>query len=256
MSFTPGTRAKVDGRAVYAAIPPIWNEAVWPLDWMALRLSPVYYGIGVPRGGGSPVVLVPGFLGSDLYLGELYFWLQRVGHRPFMSRIGINAECPGALSSRLLKTVRLASLETGQPVSIVGHSLGGIIGRRVALQRPDLVSQLVYLGSPLQAVSVHPGVVAVATILHTALSLLTSSNTDCLTTRCPCGFINDIGKPLDAGIEHAAIYSRSDGVVDWRVARELNPRLNYEVGGTHIGLVYNARAYRVLGRLLTGRHDV
>jgi hypothetical protein len=52
------------------------------------------------------------------------------------------------------------------------------------------------------------------------------------------------------GVEHASIYTRADGVVDWHDSQETDIRLNHEVGGTHIGLVYNPRAYRVIGQLL------
>ncbi|MFQ5471763.1 MAG: hypothetical protein ACE5FA_02600, partial [Dehalococcoidia bacterium] len=97
-------------------IPPLWKEFLWTLDWAVLRFHPVYYGVNVPKGDGSPVVLVPGFLGTDSYLYELYLWLARIGYRPYMSGIGLNAECPGALAGRLLTTVRRAHAETGRSV--------------------------------------------------------------------------------------------------------------------------------------------
>jgi pimeloyl-ACP methyl ester carboxylesterase len=231
-------------------VPPLWKESLWVLDWLRLRFSPVYYGVGVPRGDGSAVVLVPGFLGSDAYLYELYLWLARVGYRPYMSRIGVNADCPGRVAGRLMRTVERAYAETGRPVRIVGHSLGGLIGRRVSLRRPDLVSQLVYLGSPIRTMHAHPVVVAVATVLHAALTVITSRDADCLTERCRCGFAHDIEERLPPTVRHDAIYTRDDGVVDWHDARERSPRLNHEAGGTHIGLVYNARAYAILADLL------
>ncbi|TMB98872.1 MAG: hypothetical protein E6J42_04985 [Chloroflexi bacterium] len=233
-----------------SSIPPIWHESLWPLDWMALRLSPVYYGLGVPRGDGSAVVLVPGFLGSDAYLVELYGWLGRIGYRPFMSGIGLNAECPGRLATRLITTMERAQAATGRPVRIVGHSLGGMIGRRAATQRPELVSQLICLGSPLQAVHAHPAVVATAVGLHTTLSALSGGRYGCLAGRCKCGFTRDLAIALPPGIRHSAIFTRSDGVVDWHDAQEIDQQLNHEVGGTHIGLVFNPRAYRALGQLL------
>lgn len=235
------------------SLPPIWKEALWPLDWAALRLSPVYYGVGVPRGDGSPVVLVPGFLGTDAYLAEMFFWLQRIGYHPYMSHIGVNAECPGTLAGRLLKTVRRAHAETGKTVRVVGHSLGGIMGRRVCLDYPELATQLITLGAPLQAVRAHPAIVASATLLHTTLKLTTNTHGDCLTEGCACGFVHDIGKPLDSRVDHAAIYTEGDGVVDWHAARAYDSDLNHEVGGTHIGLVFNPRAYRVIAELLA-RH--
>lgn len=47
---------------------PIWLEALIGLDWIALRTSPVSYGLSVKRGDGSAVVVVPGFMGTDFYL--------------------------------------------------------------------------------------------------------------------------------------------------------------------------------------------
>ena len=56
---------------------PLWREAFVGLDWLALHTSPVFYGLGVPRGDGSAVVAIPGFMGTDLYLQEMYWWLRR-----------------------------------------------------------------------------------------------------------------------------------------------------------------------------------
>jgi pimeloyl-ACP methyl ester carboxylesterase len=233
-----------------AGIPPIWKETLWPVDWWFLRLSPVYYGLGVPRGDGSPVVVVPGFLGTDAYLYELYLWLRRIGYVPYMSGIGLNVECPGRLSARLLKTLERAHAETGKPVRVIGHSLGGILGRQASMQAPHLVSQLIYLGSPVQGVHAHPAIVAAVAALRATLSALSLEPVDCLTENCACGFLQNLTKPLPGSINHSAIYTRADGVVDWHDAQESDPALNHEVGGTHIGLVYNARAYRVLAQLL------
>lgn len=233
-----------------SASPPMWKETLWPVDWLALRMSPVYYGLGVPRGDGGPVVLVPGFLGMDIYLSEMFLWLARVGYRPYMSRIGLNAECPGRLTAKLTRTIERAHRETGKRVRIVGHSLGGVLGRRAALQRPRLVSQLIYLGSPLQAAHAHPAVVTAVAFMQAAREILTGHTDGCFTGDCRCGFAQDVLHPLPRTIRHSAIYTRTDGVVDWHDAREPNDRLNHEVGGTHTGLVFNPRAYRVLGELL------
>jgi len=89
---------------------PIWRERLAGFDWLALRTSAVFYGCGVPRGDGAGVVLVPGFLGTDWYLLELHGWLARIGYRPYLSRIGRNAECLDLLSDRLLETVETAKL--------------------------------------------------------------------------------------------------------------------------------------------------
>jgi len=87
-------------------------------------------------------------------------------------------------------------------------------------------------------------------LLRLALTTLAVDAPDCLSERCSCGFLRSLLQPLPNSIQHAAIYARADAVVDWHDAQELDPRLNHEVGGTHIGLVYNPRAYRELADLL------
>ena len=118
------TARTVRGDFTPAAV-PIWREVLFGIDWVALHASPVYYGIGVPRGDGAPVIVIPGFLGSDDYLREMYYWLRRIGYTPYYSRIGRNAECPDVLTNRLLTTMDRAYSETGQPLNLIGHSLGG-----------------------------------------------------------------------------------------------------------------------------------
>jgi pimeloyl-ACP methyl ester carboxylesterase len=234
--------------------PAIWREALWGLDWLSLRLSPVYLGAGVPKGDGSPVVLVPGFLTTDAYLVEIYFWLRRIGYDPYLSGIGVNADCMEALTARLEKTVEDVHEKTGRRVRIVGHSLGGFLGRRLALRRPDIVGQLIQLGSPIQSLEAHPAVMSAARIVaarsehHTVVldevepRLAEADVCGCETNQC-------VPTPPPS-VQRAALYSREDGVIDWRNCLEPDPSLNHEVGGTHIGLVFNAKSYRVIARLL------
>lgn len=66
----------------------IWKEALFAADLLLLHSSPIYYGLGVPRGDGSAVVLVPGFLGTDTYLKQLHAWLGRIGYRPYFRESG------------------------------------------------------------------------------------------------------------------------------------------------------------------------
>jgi pimeloyl-ACP methyl ester carboxylesterase len=240
--------------------PVIWREALWGLDWLSLRLSPVYLGAGVPKGDGSPVVLVPGFLTTDAYLVELYFWLRRIGYDPYLSGIGVNADCMESLTARLEKTVEEVNEKTGRRVRIVGHSLGGFLGRRLALRRPDLVGQLIQLGSPIQSLEAHPAVMSAARIVaarsdHRSVTLDQVEPRLAEAEACGCEANYCIPAPPPS-VQRAALYSREDGVIDWRNCLEPDPSLNHEVGGTHIGLVFNAKSYRVIARLLAAASAV
>jgi triacylglycerol lipase len=232
---------------------PLWLESLWAADWLGLRLSEVYRGHGVPEGDGGPVITVPGFMCPDAYMLEMNQWLRRIGYKPYLSGIGFNGNCPGVLAERLSATVQHAAQESGRRVRIIGHSLGGILGKRVSIERPELVSQLIFLGTPLQAIHAHPQILAASTMMIVARSLVRGHNCRCFTSECECGFTEALEAPLPPSVRHASIFTKKDGVVDWHDAQERHPRLNHEVGGTHIGLPYNARAYKAIAHILQDR---
>jgi pimeloyl-ACP methyl ester carboxylesterase len=226
---------------------PIWREALVGLDWLALRASPVFYGRGIERGDGAPVVVVPGFLGSDRYLFELRGWLGRIGYRAHLSRIGRNAECLDLLAGRLAATVDAAHAETGRRVHVIGHSLGGMLSRVVAARRPDRVASVVTLGSPFRGIRSHPLVIRAAGAVRARLQR-EGRGTNCYTGACACDTIRALGtRPR---VPQIAVYTKTDGIVDWRACIDDNPGANVEVSGTHIGLVFNPAVYRLIAARL------
>src|SRR5271166_480723 len=172
-----------------------WTEALFAAEIFLLHATPVYYGFGVPRGDDSAVVIIPGFLGTDLYLMELHAWLRRIGYRPYFSGIGINAECPNLLVQRHLSaTIERALAETGRRIHLIGHSLGGVIARSVAGQRPRDVASVITLASPFR------GTVASRSVLHATEGIRQrilqehgrGVLPDCYTGRCTCNFIDSL----------------------------------------------------------------
>ncbi len=253
-------RALLD-REMRRANRPIWLEAGAVVEWAMLHTAPVYYGIGVPPGDGSNVILVPGFLGTDLYLWELHRWLRRIGYRPCMSEIGWNADCLDVLVERLRQTVRRVTSETGRRVHLVGHSLGGILARAVAVQIPDRVESLVTLGSPFRGICAHPLVFVTMDRVRRSVRRRRASEFEesCFTSVCNCPAVSSLGNALPVGddgqdpgreIRHLAIYTRSDGIVDWQVCTHDDAAANMEVRGSHIGLVCNHQVYEILARHL------
>jgi hypothetical protein len=226
---------------------PIWREALVGLDWLTLRASPVFYGRGVQRGDGAPVVVVPGFLGSDRYLFELHGWLGRIGYRSYLSRIGRNAECPDLLVGRLTATVDVARTETGRRVHVIGHSLGGMLARMVAARRPDDIASVITLGSPFRGIRSHPFIIRAVGAVRARLHRQ-GRRTNCYTAACDCDSVSalDTRPP----VTQIAVYTKTDGIVDWRTCINDDPDTNVEVPGTHIGLVFNPAVYRLIATRL------
>jgi triacylglycerol lipase len=225
---------------------PLWREALAGLDWLALRTSPVYFGLGVPRGDKSGVIVVPGFLGTDHYLYEMYLWLRRIGYTPFMSHIGWNAECLNILTERLSATIDKAYAETGRKV-------GGILSRSIAVRKAEQVASVITLGSPFRGVRSHPLVLGRAEdVRNYLLKKRREEWPDCYTGYCTCAAVMALMVPQAEVPElcHTAIYTKTDGVVDWHVCVNEDPTANFEVSGTHVGLAFNPAVYRLIAQRL------
>ena len=238
---------------------PLWREIFWLAEWFTLRSSAVYRGAGVPHGRFEPVLLVPGFLGSDQSLKELSRWLGRVRYRAYASGIGRNADCPDVLLSKLIESVEAASRDSGQRLRVIGHSLGGTLARAAAVRRPDVISQVICLGSPIAGSSVHPLVVQLARAI--------ADRTPAPNARprahgdhyhdgtCACDVAETLAMPLSPEVTLASIFSETDGVVDWSSSQVEPPATNIEVKATHLGLPFNVGVYRAIALLLSNQRQ-
>ena len=231
----------------------LWTEALFAAELLLLHASPVFYGIGIPRGDGSGVVIIPGFLGTDAYLMELHAWLARVGYRPYFSGIGLNADCPNLLIQRRLnETLANALEETGRKVHLIGHSLGGVLARAVAGQRPKDVASVITLASPFRGVVLHKTVLRAAETVRSRILEEHGGGVlpGCYTGRCTCNFIDSLRRDIPKKVLETAIYTRHDGVADWKYCVTGNSRTDFEVPGTHIGMAFNPSAYSIIAERL------
>ena len=231
---------------------PIWVESLIGVDWVMLHISPVYFGFGVPKGDGSPVVLVPGFMGSDVYLYELYLWLSRIGYTPYLSNIGRNADCLNTLANKLTKTISKAHKETGKKVHLIGHSLGGILSRSAAIQNPKPVGSIITLGSPFRGVRSHPWVLDMAEKIRRRIFAQQDNDKQphCYTGYCDCAAVSALPHALPASILQSAIYSNIDRPFSFLFFFPPSSPKDFSVTSTHIGLVFNYQAYKLIAARL------
>ncbi len=195
-----------------------------------------------PRGDGHPVLTLPGFLASDLSMAPMRRYLSELGYDAHAWRMGRNVGGVARMRAALLDRLTEIHADSGRKVSIVGWSLGGVYARDLALQAPDMVRYVVTLGSPfagdVRATN--------ATRLYEALSGETAEDN------------SELRKAIagDLPVPATSIYSRSDGVVNWRTCC-LSPSErseNIEVYlASHVGLGVNPAAlWAVADRLAQG----
>jgi pimeloyl-ACP methyl ester carboxylesterase len=195
----------------------------------SLLLSPLL--MRAPKGDGHPVLALPGFLASDLSMAPMRRYLKEIGYDTHAWRMGRNIGGVSRMRAALHDRLTEIHSATGRKVSIVGWSLGGVYARDLALQLPDMVRSVITLGSPFSG-----DVRATnATRLYEALSGEAVDDASELRT----AIAGDLPVPT------TSIYSRADGIVNWRTCR-LRPSdtaENIEVYlASHIGLGVNAAA--------------
>jgi triacylglycerol lipase len=233
--------------------PPLWREARLGLEAAALLRDPVLRGVGLRDGRGRPVLLVPGFLAGDASLGPMAGWLKRAGYRPKRAGMLANVDCSGALLGRLEERLEQVVREQAKRSVVIGQSRGGALAKVLAVRRPDLVAGVVTLGSPQMApLAVHP---LVRVPLHAvgALGSLGAPGLfrrSCLDGDCCAEFWSELAGPLPAGVGLVAVYSKSDGIVDWRACLDPHADEHVEVTTSHVGMAVSPAAWRAIAGAL------
>jgi pimeloyl-ACP methyl ester carboxylesterase len=233
--------------------PPLWREARIGLEAAALVLDPIFRGDGMADGRGRPVLLIPGFLAGDGSLSMMAGWLKRTGYRPSRAGIVSNVNCAAVLMPRLEERLeRLVELQAKR-AAVVGQSRGGTLAKVLAKRRPDLVSGVIALGAPqLEPLAVHP----LVRLQVEAVSRLGSLGApglfkrSCLDGDCCASFWEDLAGPLAAGVQLVSVYSKSDGVVDWRSCLDPHATELVEIGASHCGMAVSRAAWRAVADAL------
>lgn len=192
-----------------------------------------------PAGDGHPVMLLPGFLGGDGYSRSMRNFLAKLGYsvhgwgqgRNLGPRDGVLE----ALEARILKLHK----HYQEPISLVGHSLGGIFAREIAREYPALVRQVISLGSPF--------------------------GEGRMTGSIPARLFSSLNPPEELPIDEdlladappvptTAIYSKGDGIVNWQTTYQKDGHeqsQNIQVRGSHCGMTMNPAIWYLVSQVLS-----
>ncbi|WP_374565475.1 esterase/lipase family protein [Ideonella sp.] len=180
----------------------------------------------LPAGDGHPVIVFPGLGVSDFSTVPMRNFLRDRGFAPQPWRQGFNFGPREGVLEGCVELLQQAHARTGQKVSLIGWSLGGVYARELAKQLPDLVRCVITLGSPFGG---HPR----ATNAWRFFELVSGKSAH------DPEVIAEIRRPPP--VPTTSVYSRTDGVVAWQCS--LNPPLphteNIELQASHVGMGMN-----------------
>ena len=191
-----------------------------------------------PRGSGEPVVVLPGLGTSNSSTLVIRRYLSWLGYRVQGWNQGTNGGDVEALLPLVTEEVRRVHAETGQTVTLLGWSLGGVLAREVARDEPNMVRQVVTLGSPV-----------VGGPKYTAVGrLYEQRGVDLDELEATIAAREEV--PISVPV--TSIYSRRDGIVGWRASIDrCTPDVdNVEVSTTHFGFGFSPKVLKILARKL------
>lgn len=234
-----------------------------------------------PYGDGAPAMVVPGFMAYDKITASLGNFVSSLGYAGKKWKgglhLGVSDYKLQHFSDRLEHVYKKHG---GRPVTLIGWSLGGVVSREMARQHPEMVAQVITMGSPIKALSAPDsthlkGAFDFATALDQKIgaaqeimaetpallkfhlspkntladkfSLAASYPLSCAARLLKqprivtdADFMAQIANPIDVPCTH--IYTQKDGVVHWQTCIDDETPIteNIEVTTSHIGLPFDA----------------
>lgn len=196
-------------------------------------------------GDGHNVMILPGFMATDYSTRPLRRFLKTIGYTPHGWDIGRNYGREHYIDDLIERLEELYE-EKGEKVSIIGWSLGGVFARQIAKRRPDLIRQIITLGSPFSGIQLPNN----ATWIY---RFITNGKT---TESMDPILLEDLPKP--APVPTTAIYSKEDGVVPWQSCmeqQESDTHQNIQVRGSHFGLGVNPSVLQIIADRLQYKEE-
>jgi len=207
-----------------------------PLEYLSM-LAAFPWLRRLPRGDGHPVMVFPGLGANDATTWPLRGFLRSLGYVTQAWGQGFNAGPRVGVLDRCAADIRNLADRTGEPVSLLGWSLGGLYAREMAKEHPEITRCVITLGTPFTG---HPR----DTNAWRVYEWLTGTS---------------VGDPdvmaqmrIAPPVPTTSIFSRSDGIVAWRCSlNEPGPLAeNVEVPASHVGMGMNPAAlYAIADRL-------
>lgn len=231
---------------------PVHLEVRRPFELRALRRSPFWRGDRLPPGRGRPLLLIPGFMAGPNTAEPLAHVLQAAGWRVRVAGVGRNSGPAYEGVDTCERELCDLAEEYGQPVSVIGHSRGGQYARILGVRHTERVAQVIVVGTPLLVKYPPFFVVKVpAEVLDRAWRAGAFGPVDPEREQ----EVDDHRYlPFPEDIDFVSIWSKTDGIVDWRMSQEPGA-VDIEVSASHLGLISSVEGVRAIGEALARQSD-
>ena len=189
-----------------------------------------------PNGDGHPVMILPGFMGSKYSTKVLRDFVGKLGYKVYDWGMGRNLGKVEYIDL-MAESIDEIYQKTGQKISLIGWSLGGVFARQLAKRKPNLIRQVITLGSPFAGLTEPNNAAWIYTFVSGGKEVKDIDLT----------FLENL--PLPAPVPSTAIYSKGDGIVPWQACLEQNEdatHQNIQVRGSHIGLGMNQGVLEII----------
>lgn len=214
----------------------IWTLARLGLGWRDLKR--------LPSGDGRPVLVLPGLFNSDRSNIAMRALLNALGYRAFGWGMGRNlgVRTVGADNARLIARIAEIHAGTGEKVTLIGISLGGIMARLAAHRHPELVREVITISAPFAGPPT-------ATNVWRPFELATGEK---IAAPAVIERLAEAARPLP--VPATAIWSRSDGLVNGLICREreCGQARAIEISSSHVFVQMKPETLRAVAQVLGG----
>lgn len=192
-----------------------------------------------PKGDGHPVIVFPGFGGGDGSTKPMRDLLSELGYQTHGWGMGANLVFNNQIEAEMVGLVREVAEKSGEKVSLIGWSLGGLYAREVAKVCSESVRGVISLGSPISGNPQHSHA-------HKLFKAINGEPSSIDYTR-----YSELNQAPE--VPTTSIYSKTDGIVAWEgsVQQKANSNKqqqieNIEVPASHLGIGVNPLVMYVL----------
>ncbi len=216
--------------------PSRWSYYKEPLGLMEVPKLLIYSRQlkDLPHGNQQPIMVIPGYAASDMSTFILRQFLKRKKYRVRGWGLGRNKGHVEEVIIPLREQVLDYHAEIQEPLILIGWSLGGYLAREIARDYPEMISQVITLGSPIIG---GPKYTSAAPIYEKK-----GFNLDEMERK----IVEREEVPITTPI--TAIYSKNDGVVPWQACMDhYSPNVEHtEVSTTHVGLAFSSEVFVII----------